>query len=429
MIIKSISLENFRSFKDKTLIDTSKKLNIFVGPNKAGKSNIIKSLQILNSISRNDWYDLHIYNVFDYDARKTIMIEIEFCLNSEDRQHLINILFPDHSPIDYNKNSIFKEIKYLISFGNNEIFKERVSVLNTKAEYKDLIIHESEGVQYVSNNLSKIKEISEFDTIQLEKRYGEWHTTKSMFNPKDKTIEYEIGDAIIQFFRKIRVNPSASIQSFINFQDMIKYKQDKDARNYAGFLDLVKNILDIPNIQINRDNPGRPIYNKEDESQFKYNNLKFEEKGLNSPLSFSSLSYGTQQILHILILIEEAKAGETLCIEEPENNLHSHVQRKLFKRIIEKAKDNDLQFFITTHSPIFTKLDQDSMTYLVSRDKGFSKVMPIENKSDLKLIKQQLGISNSDIYGDDSLLCLEGDSEEIALPIILQALGYEQLER
>ncbi len=210
---------------------------------------------------------------------------------------------------------------------------------------------------------------------------------------------------------------------------MIKYKQDKDARNYAGFLDLVKDILDIPNIQINRDNPGRPIYNKEDESQFKYNNLKFEEKGLNSPLSFSSLSYGTQQILHILILIEEAKAGETLCIEEPENNLHSHVQRKLFKRIIEKAKDNDLQFFITTHSPIFTKLDQDSMTYLVSRDKGFSKVMPIENKSDLKLIKQQLGISNSDIYGDDSLLCVEGDSEEIALPIILQALGYEQLER
>ncbi len=48
---------------------------------------------------------------------------------------------------------------------------------------------------------------------------------------------------------------------------------------------------------------------------------------------------------------------------------------------------------------------------------------------DLKLIKQQLGISNSDIYGDDSLLCVEGDSEEIALPIILQALGYEQLER
>ncbi len=234
------------------------------------------------------------------------MIEIEFCLNSEDRQHLINILFPDHSPIDYNKNSIFKEIKYLISFGNNEIFKEKVSVLNTKAEYKDLIIHESEGVQYVSNNLSKIKEISEFDTIQLEKRYGEWHTTNSMFNPKDKTIEYEIGDLIIQFFRKIRVNPSASIQSFINFQDMIKYKQDKDARNYAGFLDLVKDILDIPNIQINRDNPGRPVYNKEDESQFKYNNLKFEEKGLNSPLSFSSLSYGTQQILHILILIEEA---------------------------------------------------------------------------------------------------------------------------
>ena len=89
MIIKSLSFENFRSFRDKTELDL-KMINAFVGPNKAGKSNIIKCLEILNSISRNDWNDMYIDNVFDYDNSKRITIEVEFYLNNEDRLSILN---------------------------------------------------------------------------------------------------------------------------------------------------------------------------------------------------------------------------------------------------------------------------------------------------------------------------------------------------
>jgi AAA15 family ATPase/GTPase len=349
MILKSLSSENFRSFKEKTELDL-RKVNVFVGPNKGGKSNVIKCLEILNSLSRNDWNDMYTDNVFDYDNTKRITIEVEFYLNTEERQRLINIFFPNISLIHYENNSIFKQIKYHITFGNNEIYQEKVSVSNTKGEYRDLIIHGLEGGshnQHVSNlhSLSETKDLSEFDTVSLEKRTGKWLKTNSMLHDSDRTSEYELADIIISFFRNVRIYSSANIQSTINFEDMIKNKHDKAVRDYINFLNLSGEIIDISDIQIDRDKPAVPIYDDKDKSQFKYQSLGFKEKGLSSPLNFRSLSYGTQQLLHILILIHLAESEQTVCIEEPENHIHSNVQKRLFTKILDVAKTEGLQFF------------------------------------------------------------------------------------
>jgi AAA15 family ATPase/GTPase len=92
LLVKKISFENFRSFRDKTELDLQN-VNIFVGPNKAGKSNIIMCFQFLNSISRNDWNDLYIDNVFDYDKNMRITIQIVFYLNIEERRDLVRRFF------------------------------------------------------------------------------------------------------------------------------------------------------------------------------------------------------------------------------------------------------------------------------------------------------------------------------------------------
>jgi AAA15 family ATPase/GTPase len=270
MILKSLSFENFRSFKEKTELDL-RKVNVFVGPNKGGKSNVIKCLEILNSLSRNDWNDMYTDNVFDYDNTKRITIEVEFYLNTEERQRLINIFFPNISLIHYEKNSIFKQIKYQITFGNNEIYQEKVSVSNTKGEYRDLIIHGLEGGfynQHVSNlhSLSETKDLSEFDTVSLEKRTGKWLKTNSMLHVSDRTSEYELADIIIAFFRNVRIYSSANIQSTINFEDIIKNKHDKAVRDYINFLNLSGEIIDISDIQIDRDKPAVPIYDDKDKS-------------------------------------------------------------------------------------------------------------------------------------------------------------------
>lgn len=107
------------------------------------------------------------------------------------------LLRPASGPTYLNSRKIFTKIKYVISIKNNEIFQERLSVLNTKGDSIDLIAHEFEGQvanQYVSNlgSLSHINAITEVDNSKLEKRYGKWQATPSMFhilgNSRDATL-------------------------------------------------------------------------------------------------------------------------------------------------------------------------------------------------------------------------------------------------
>lgn len=47
MIIKKIEIDNFRSIKDKIILDSSiSSFKVFVGPNNSGKSNILRALNL-----------------------------------------------------------------------------------------------------------------------------------------------------------------------------------------------------------------------------------------------------------------------------------------------------------------------------------------------------------------------------------------------
>jgi AAA15 family ATPase/GTPase len=189
MLLNRISLENFRSFKDRTELDLQN-INVFVGPNKAGKSNLIMALRFLNALARNDWYNLYTDNVFDHDDSKRITIEIVFCLGNDERKELVKKFFRKIPENCYESNPIFEKIKYMIVIQNNKIYEERVSAINTINEYKDVIIHEFDGSvpnQYVVdlNSHSDIETIEEFDSIGLQKRYGKWQNTNFIFNVEE----------------------------------------------------------------------------------------------------------------------------------------------------------------------------------------------------------------------------------------------------
>ncbi|MFZ0511425.1 MAG: AAA family ATPase [Candidatus Nitrosopolaris sp.] len=138
--------------------------------------------------------------------------------------------------------------------------------------------------------------------------------------------------------------------------------------------------------------------------------VNMTEAGLSSNIDLQNMSYGSHQTLILLVAIITAEPNETICIEEPEMNLHSSYQKKLFD-LMRATKENDNQFFLTTHSSIFSGVESDVATYLISKTKKGSVTTPIEVKSGLTLIKEQLGIRNSDMYGDDYVIFVEGDSD------------------
>ena len=104
------------------------------------------------------------------------------------------------------------------------------------------------------------------------------------------------------------------------------------------------------------------------------------------------------------------------------------MQKRLFKEIIDNAKKKNIQFFITTHSPLFATIENDIVaTHLITRTNAISEATLIDNNSQLKLIKQHLGIDNSDVYLSPWVVFVEGDSEDISIPVVTKAMKHSEI--
>ena len=82
MKIESISIENFRSFKDKIIISDLSDINIFIGPNNAGKSNILEALRFIEAITRSQAQQSYSEVVFDGKIENNIHFTLTFSLST-----------------------------------------------------------------------------------------------------------------------------------------------------------------------------------------------------------------------------------------------------------------------------------------------------------------------------------------------------------
>jgi predicted ATP-dependent endonuclease of OLD family len=108
-------------------------------------------------------------------------------------------------------------------------------------------------------------------------------------------------------------------------------------------------------------------------------------------------------------------------VEEPEAHLHSELQRKLFDEL--KCLSKDCQLFITTHSPTFVdRADLD--TVWISRFTNGETTF--EKATELTEILGELGIKPSDVlFFANKILFVEGKTEEIVIPAFAQKLEVD----
>jgi predicted ATP-dependent endonuclease of OLD family len=82
------------------------------------------------------------------------------------------------------------------------------------------------------------------------------------------------------------------------------------------------------------------------------------------------------------------------------------------------------QFIFTTHSPILINYPIPKTLYLVSLQQGKSNYVLLD---DLQIVLKEIGVSNSDYAFADKVIFVEGNTEGLVLPLILQNFGMEQL--
>jgi AAA15 family ATPase/GTPase len=230
--ITSIGLKNFRSFRDRVELTNLKKVNAFVGPNKAGKSNIFEALSIFKSLAGYQQSNRNPLNYhFDKQKQNSILLEIGLELSDRERYEIVNWM-PRHKQLFKKGHKIFKYIKYHgeiaptinRAVGQADITEEELSVTDESGEYVKIIHHkieDSSAIRYcvdLNNALSEVQSISNFRNITLVNK-GTRSVSPSILAGSHTEIEYRIGETMINFLQKItifppwrRVEPSGQVE-------------------------------------------------------------------------------------------------------------------------------------------------------------------------------------------------------------------------
>jgi len=447
MKLKKIIIENVKSFKERTEINFNENLNIFIGPNRGGKSNLLDIISItlrhffikfyrVNKIQeQRRWFeDINTQNIFHPinnflekyfgNDQKDLIIEITFTLGKEDidnirllkenKEKLENVLF--HKYRDKPINSL-----NFINLWNPELFSQGIPE-NIELTYK---IH----------NYSL-----EPPTNDLEKIFLQYLNFYELFNIITTKVENLYLNPLFLYFPPYRILTQTNLIANLsgqNFYDLVLKYIQSTSKNTASLIDISTYYFGEKLRKY--ENQGGNYYEKFKQDYevalvTKYLNRmgygwKLECVDLNRNMyeinlerngrrfSINQASSGEKEILNFLlgIFAFNIKNG-LIIIDEPDLHLHPKWQITLVDLFQELSSVNNNQFLIVTHSPTFINEKTIENVFRVYMDNEISKVIQPERDS-LPKIKDLLHIvntfNNEKIFFADKVVLVEGIGDRL----------------
>lgn len=471
MHISEVQIYNYKNYLD-TKVQFSEGLNVIVGPNNSGKSNLLECVGYINKRpeSNIDHFNKFVlysnFNEFKKDPPEIEIdytIEHEFSYDSEDSA--LSKLKPF---IIYNKDANLQELDsgnikikakvklkyqldktylndYLIEMKDITCYEKFFNVLKRYEKKYSWNYYKALADEVVQDR--EVNDIFEVDTIPANRIIDDIEErSKSYVNSKIKENEIpevQIQQEITTLLREKLINVSKDINDDINKdQDKIGITDGKNNFN-SDF-----------------------VFDKDLALFFKYNLIN-EKQLFDLPLHSNGLGYNN--LIYIRNLIKQKKDNDynILMIEEPEAHLHPNMQYKLLKYLNSletiKTEDSDRsiknQILISTHSPnISASVDMNKIIILnydtelgnvtasrlsdnfdvnkvsqildikeIAKDEGLEENKIKEDLTAIlerskKHLRKFLDITRSDILFSDKIILVEGLSEKLVLPYLHEEL-------
>jgi putative ATP-dependent endonuclease of OLD family len=401
MKLSKVSIKNFKSIKDIEFDFPESGILVLVGENNAGKSNIIRAIDLICGES---WIGKEKLEDHDYYLRdKNNEIEIDLFFDSANSVHFS----PNNGKWGLSSFSDWNQQQKDYNFQIKELFPST----------------------YLGADRTLDKHLSFYDWTLIGRIRKAFH----------KNVTEQLKDSLDAKFNEL-------VDIFDQVPGFQDFKQDFSA-NYKSLLPTFKTDLNVDFQPFTPSNYFKTMQIMGIDPQF-----------ADKPLDLSELGEGARNLILIALLKSFAKNFKNhggalsgiLALEEPELFLHPQARRHLFKELRELANEG-MQIILSTHSDSFidteffdeigrvVKVDDDENegklhTKLITCSKEKLKAKCIETgvpeakvtiESLTEYYKTTSNYQLNEGFFSRCLILVEGETEEMALPELLAEHGID----
>ena len=403
--IHGFGIGGYKSFSgEPQLVGPFKKINIFIGENNSGKSNVLRFIRdvyrpiaskqsTLKPISgtslpqggQNSEFvpillpasDDYIRSLrADLEPHEIAAIKTILSANATDDNCIILFSLP--------RNSIFFDVERIASRISNDgrYYIQRAWAKVTNNRSGDLKVHWIPEIidWYYKSSMQSLPTLHYVPTLR-------------QIPTKLEEFEKEYGG----------VTQAATIADDLAALAQPDHKRPQDRAKFDTITAFMCSVLKRPTLKLSVPHDKSTII--------------VEDYGRYLPIE--SLGTGLHQLLILAIravLVDNA----VICIEEPELHMHPELQQQLMHFISTKTSN---QYFITTHSAtIMDAVDAD--VYSVRLDGPFSKIEKPLTRVARRSICHTLGYRPSDLLQANSIVWVEGPTDRLYLVNWLKSVAH-----
>ncbi|MCM5530326.1 ATP-binding protein [Parasegetibacter sp. NRK P23] len=442
MKIKTVKIQNFRGYKDETVIDFDD-LTVIVGKNDIGKSTIFEALDIFFENRKIDANDRCIYaSAKEYPTITVIFKDLpsKLVLDSTVETSLQDEFLVNATNDLEIKKTYASKVKTQIACQH---FKEKnlkdlllLKIEDLKQRAIDLTVDKTKYNAKISSDIRKA--IREHPGIKLD-------TIETLLDVDQEGLK-NIWDKILQYlplyalFQADRKNDEKDTE----VQNPLKFAAEQALKKYQGVLNRIKErvekqvseIADLTIDKLKEMNEDvaeklKPQFDKE----LKWADL-FKPTLSSDDVPMNKRGSGVRRLILINFFRAEAERKKTknnnpnviYAIEEPETSQHPDWQKKLIEALVSLSKNDNTQVLVSTHSPALSRLVPINSIRYIQKDKSKKVTIDVGSEKNLEDIANTLGVLPDIPKAIEKLkviLCLEGPNDIIFFQNLLKLFGLD----
>jgi AAA15 family ATPase/GTPase/uncharacterized protein YutE (UPF0331/DUF86 family) len=439
MFLRSLEIKNYRSLEHVEL-ERLGKFNVLIGRNNSGKSSVFNALALLSNSIRGinvEWDKV----LTSRDKSRSVEFSLIFEPHSEDRNEFISILagtLPNNRKEELSKSPLLRQVEF--SFvGSERINGLWLNNVSLKAEDNRWVIIVSMTEEIRSGRriyeFTRLHEVAVQPNMKLYRKPTSLESTswktKTPFDQDTLSKELLSIDQATSWILRIPWNYLSKAFFFNPFRHSTNalpvsggMQLNQDGSNLAQVLHTIHNNYRLRFYDIEKFlHAALPdlglLQTPIDPQNNNYTEIAAFNKAGEFNVRLHEMGGGIEQLLMIATVLLTTGDESALFLEEPESHLHAGAQRFL----IEKLREGDRQIFITTHSPTFINATRDRSLYQVKINANQTSISRYDDPDSLSEVLEDIGSRNSDVLLSDTVLFVEGPSDQRVFEVLSEKLG------